>query len=419
MRVVIVASRLCYGGAEHVGVLLANGFYRDNHEVYLLSNTNQPVTFHIYEGVRVIGIFPRDASKIVKWWRAVRILRKEIKALHPDIVIGIAETCSLISKIACMGLGVPVVYSAHNSFERPATASMGRWNKFAKFGLGHLYDAITVLTDADKKCIGNKLSNVSVMPNPLGLHPVHFIPSKQKSILSVGRLDGWHVKGFDVLIRAWALVNGQLKIDNGQLSSTGESWKLQIAGTGSEKSLNYLKQLSKENGVEDSVEFLGFRKDVEKLYQEASIFVLSSRYEGFGLVLIEAMSQGCACIACDYKGRQREIICPTPASSFSDGLRKRPVAERPRREGEPSIESQSLGTRNSKPETRNYKVEVCENGILCEPDNVEALAAGIQKMIEDKDYRESVRAKAIERSKYYSLENTIDRWEKLFDEVVN
>ena len=81
MRVVIVASRLCYGGAEHVGVLLANGFYRDNHEVYLLSNTNQPVTFHIYEGVRVIGIFPRDASKIVKWWRAVRILRKEIKLL--------------------------------------------------------------------------------------------------------------------------------------------------------------------------------------------------------------------------------------------------------------------------------------------------------------------------------------------------
>lgn len=414
MRVVIVASRLCYGGAEHVGVLLANGFYRDNHEVYLLSNTNQPVTFHIYEGVRVIGIFPRDASKIVKWWRAVRILRKEIKALHPDIVIGIAETCSLISKIACMGLGVPVVYSAHNSFERPATAPMGRWNKFAKFGLGHLYDAITVLTDADKKCIGNKLSNVSVMPNPLGLHPVHFIPSKQKSILSVGRLDGWHVKGFDVLIRAWGRI-----VDSLKLIVESEGWKLQIAGTGSEESLNYLKQLCKENGVEDSVEFLGFRKDVEKLYQEASIFVLSSRYEGFGLVLIEAMSQGCACIACDYKGRQREIISPTPTSSFSDGLRKRPVAERPRREGEPSIESQSLGTRNSKPETRNYKVEVCENGILCEPDNVEALAAGIQKMITDDDYRENVRANAIERSNYYSLENTIDRWEKLLDEVVN
>ena len=50
---------------------------------------------------------------------------------------------------------------------------------------------------------------------------------------------------------------------------------------------------------------------------------------------------------------------------------------------------------------------------------MEALAAGIQKMIEDKDYRESVRTKAIERSKYYSLENTIDRWEKLLDVVVN
>ena len=50
---------------------------------------------------------------------------------------------------------------------------------------------------------------------------------------------------------------------------------------------------------------------------------------------------------------------------------------------------------------------------------MESLAAGIRKMMEDDEYRESVRAKAIERSKYYSIENTIDRWEKLLDKVVN
>ena len=76
-------------------------------------------------------------------------------------------------------------------------------------------------------------------------------------------------------------------------------------------------------------------------------------------------------------------------------------------------------TRNQELETRNYKFEACENGILCEPDDVESLAAGIRKMMEDDEYRESVRAKAIERSKYYSIENTIDRWEKLLDKVVN
>lgn len=396
MNIVIVASRLCYGGAEHVGVMLANGFCRDNHEVYLLSNTNLPITFQIDDGVHVKSIFSKDASKFIKWCRAVAKLRKEIIKIRPDVVIGIAETCSFISKIACVGLGAPVVYTAHNSFERPSSTPIGRWNKIAKFWIGRIYSRMTVLTEADKVFVGNQINNIAVMANPLGLKPVCSIPHKQNLILASGRLDAWHVKGFDVLIRAWALVNGQLIIDNGKLSSNGETWKLQIAGTGSEKSLNYLKQLCRENGVEDSVEFLGFRKDVEKLYQEASIFVLSSRYEGFGLVLIEAMSQGCACVACDYKGRQREIVCPeVQGSKFH------------------------VQGSNSKPETRNYKFEVCENGILCEPDDVESLAAGIRKMIEDDEYRESVRAKAIERSKYYSIENTIDRWEKLLDEVVN
>ena len=64
-------------------------------------------------------------------------------------------------------------------------------------------------------------------------------------------------------------------------------------------------------------------------------------------------------------------------------------------------------------QSSNNKVELCETGILCEPDDVEALAEAMIKMIEDDEYRESVRAKAIERSKYYSIENTMDRWETL------
>jgi len=343
--------------------------------------------------------------------RSVGNIRREVKAIRPDVVIGIAETCSLVSKLACIGLKIPVIYTAHNSFERPATAPMGRWNKMAKFWFGRFYSRVTVLTYADKVFIAKRLKNISVMPNPLGLQPVNDIPHKQNTILAVGRLDGWHVKGFDVLIRAWAHVVSSFKF---QVSTDG--WKLQIAGTGSEESLNYLKQLCKENRVEGSVEFLGFRKDVEKLYQDASIFVLSSRYEGFGLVLIEAMSQGCACIACDYKGRQREIMSPTSTL--------------PSREGESSVESPSLGTRNMNPDarlsrfrsydgerTRNLSVEPCETGILCEPDDVEALAEAMAKMIADDDYRESVRKNAIERSKYYSIDRTMDRWEQLLNQL--
>ena len=119
-------------------------------------------------------------------------------------------------------------------------------------------------------------------------------------------------------------------------------------------------------------------------------FVLSSRYEGFGLVLIEAMSQGCAPVACDYKGRQREII--NPSSVFPQGE-------------EELSDAVSGGC-------------VCNNGILCEPDNAEQLAVAIARMISDDKYRMSVQQNAISRSRYYSIENTIDRWEQLLNKVI-
>lgn len=387
MKIAIICSRLGYGGAEHVAVTWANGFVNRGHEVILISNLFEEQTYFVDKQIRLYNLVSTCKNKIVKWGSAILNVGSVVKRERPDVIIGVMGTCSLLSKIGTIGLKVPVIATEHNSFERPNSAPFGFWIWLSKFCFNKLYKHVTILTHADRDVIGNRLKNVSVMPNPLALRPLFSIPSKEKVVLAVGRLEGWHVKGFDVLVRAWARVNGQLKIDNGKLSSKGESWKLQIAGTGSEENLNYLKQLCRENGVEESVEFLGFRKDMEKLYQDASIFVLSSRYEGFGLVLIEAMSQGCACVACDYKGRQREIMCPQGQSSKFDV------------------------------QSSNNKVELCETGILCEPDNVESLAAGIQKIIEDDEYRESVRVKAIERSKYYSIENTMDRWETLLKQV--
>ena len=402
MKIMIVCSRLSFGGAERVAVLWANGFVNRGNEVVIVSNLLEERTYKVDERIRLYNLVSTNDNKLKKWISAVSNIRNAVKKEHPDVIIGVMGTCSLVAKIATIRINVPIIMTEHYAFERPGMG-LSRLENFFKFYINRLYALVTVLTNTDKILIGNRLKNVVVVNNPLS-----YLPSKQNTtkahvILAAGRLDGWYVKGFDVLIRAWALVNGQLKIDNGQLSSTGESWKLQIAGTGSEESLNYLKQLCKENGVEDRVEFLGFRNDVEKLYQDASIFVLSSRYEGSGLVLLEAMSQGCACVACDYKGRQREIVCPEgQGSKFNvQGSNSKPE------------------TRNQELETRNYKFEACENGILCEPDDVESLAAGIRKMMEDDEYRESVRAKAIERSKYYSIENTIDRWEKLLDKVVN
>ncbi len=383
MKIAIVCSRLCFGGAERVAVIWANGFMRNEHNVVLISNLFEEQTYHVDERITLCNLVSAKTNKIKKWCSAIWNVRRIVRKERPDVIIGVMETCSMVAKLGTIGVNIPVIMTEHYAFDRSPYGSLSKMEKLSKFTLNKFYNIVTVLTEEDRRVIGKKLNNVAVLPNPLSLSPIDIRKvNKTRVLLAIGRLDAWFVKGFDVLIRAWGkLVSSSLF----QISSEG--WKLQIAGTGSEESFIYLKQLCKENGVEDSVEFLGFRKDVEKLYQNASIFVLSSRYEGFGLVLIEAMSQGCACVACDYKGRQREIMIP---------------------EGQGS----KFNVQSS-----NNKVELCETGILCEPDDVEALAEAMKKMIVDDEYRESVRAKAIERSKYYSIENTMNRWEELLNQL--
>lgn len=433
MKICIICSRLSYGGAERVAVAWANGFSRKGYEVMVITNLYAPITYQLDKKIEIRHLVSTNHNKLKKWLSSFGNVRKNLKKYQPNAIIGVLPTCSFVAKIASIGLHIPLIATEHDSFERPESAPFSLIDKVLKFCINKIYGNITVLTGADKDVIGTRLSHIHVMPNPLVLQPVITMPLKRNVILAAGRLDAWHVKGFDVLIKAFAkLVQGSSQSEAAKPSAwfkvKNERWKLQITGTGSSESQNYLKQLCKENGVEDYVEFQGFRKDVEKLYQDASIFVLSSRFEGFGLVLIEAMSQGCACVACDYKGRQREIIAPHEGECQDSSLKFQDSSVDGQKESEDtSISNSKISqkqetaegpqTRNLNPETQNSKFEACENGILCEPDNVETLADALVKMLTDDDYRERVRKNAIERSKYYSIENTIDRWEKYLKQL--
>ena len=409
MKIFIVCSNLCFGGAERVAATLANGFHDRGHEVVVVTNLFEKINYSLNQGIITENLVSTNDNKIKKWGPSIFLLRKQIRHHQPNVVIAIMRTCGLISKLATLDTNAKVIMTEHNSFERPDSAPFSFTEKFFKFHINKIYKHVTVLTEADKKVIGNKLNEVTVMSNPLCLKPIEEFPTKEKIVLATGRVDGWHVKGFDVLIKAWSKIisNEQLEISNYDYSQDVKPthWCLKIAGAGKQESFEYLMNLlpdgewsSKEERGERReesavwrsekyrIEFLGFRKDIEELYKKSSIFVLSSRYEGFGLVLIEAMSQGCAPVACDYKGRQREIL--NPSSVLPEG------------EGEP-----------------NRKIEITENGILCEPDDVKALASALKKMMEDEVYRKKVQQNVVERSKYYDMEHTINRWENLLKNI--
>jgi len=415
MKIGIVQVALSHGGAEQVGILLANGLRQHGHDSFILTDLNEPIVYHVDENVPIYDFVGNKANFLVKWTKAIKNIRKTLKQEKPDIVIGIMGLCTLVTYIACIGLKIPVVMTEHNSFERPASAPMPLSLKIFKFWINKLYKHITVLTEADKNVIGNKLKSVKVMPNPLLLKPVEEIPPKENVVLAAGRVDSWHYKGFDVLIKSWKIIQ-DLNDDDNEDDNIREWW-LKIAGAGKKESFEYLMNLlpdgewvfnDNENDDDDDddndndddnenwfwrsekyhIEFLGFQKDMESLYKKSEIFVLSSRYEGFGLVLIEAMSQGCAPVACDYKGRQEEILCPEGVSRFK------------------------FIRQDSSASSQDSSIEICENGIMCEPENVEDLAKALEKMIKDTEYRKLVQQKSVERSKYYSLDNCVNRWEE-------
>lgn len=359
MKIFIVCNKLGGGGAERVAALLATGFSLKGHEVYIITNLFDKRDYSVANQVALLQLFPDTSNKYKRWYGAVSLLRKYIRTYTPDVIIGIMGACALIGKLAALGKNVPIIMTEHNAFERPIYAPLTFTKKIFKFYINRLYDCVTVLTEADKKVIGDRLKKVYVMPNPLALRPYVDICEKKNKILAAGRLNDWFVKGFDLVIKAW-----------GTIASDYPEWTLEIAGTGDNESIELLNKLIKDNEVTNCVKLVGFRNDVESMYQESSIFVLSSRYEGFGLVLIEAMSQGCACIACDYGGRQLEII------------------------------------------------ENEENGILCPPDEVDKLAESIQKLISNRQYRELLQKNAPKRAMQYELMAIMERWEDLLNKVV-
>lgn len=358
MKIFIHVNALTGGGAERVASLWATEFAKRNHKVtVIIRNDGRPVTYTPSEAVKVVRIGPDKGNKVTKYISRLRQARSLMIKERPDVIIGVLNNATIEAYIASRGLGIPVINTEHNSFERPESAKMPLSLRFKKMVLNRIYNYVTVLTSADKDIAAKHFKHVSLMPNPLAFEPnasEEMINLKEKIVLASGRIDTWHCKGFDLLIEAWA-------------KSQHQGWTLKIMGTGPQQSFTLLQNIARKYGVEDSIQFPGYSTNPLDDYKQASIFVLSSRYEGFGMVLIEAMSQGCACIAADYKGRQNEIIHDT--------------------------------------------------GLAVDTENANQIADAITTLINDSQLRKELQLKAIERSKEYLPSKIGDKWEVIFQKL--
>jgi glycosyltransferase involved in cell wall biosynthesis len=221
-------------------------------------------------------------------------------------------------------------------------------------------DALVVLTEEDcaeyDRVFDGAIPLLHRIPNTVRPLAGAKADLDAKVVYSAGRLR--KQKGFDFLIPAWA-----------ETAHLHPEWRLRLRGAGELR--ERLEALIEEYDVTDTVTLEGPADDIGADMAQASIFVLSSRFEGFPLTLLEAMSKGMGVVSFD---------CPTGPADIIDDHR---------------------------------------NGLLVPPQDIESLAHAIREMVEDEELRRRAGAAAVETAQQYTMEAIGPQWEALFSELVS
>lgn len=217
-----------------------------------------------------------------------RTLARKINARQCDVVIGVHAFMALHLSAVKSRIRTKTVGWLHNSYEaffEKETPYLPGLDCFFQVQMGKL-DERVVLSHADAGCFFRKMNLCcEVIYNPLTVLPKGRGKKEYRRILAVGRFSFGH-KGFDILIKAFSV-----------FVKTHPDWTLEIVGEGPEEAL--YRSLINEYELEKSIALHPFTKEVQEYYAHSSMYVLSSRWEGFGLVMIEAMAHGLPVIASD------------------------------------------------------------------------------------------------------------------------
>ncbi|MDF3886533.1 glycosyltransferase family 4 protein [Cupriavidus basilensis] len=281
-------------GAERMTAVIANALAERGYQVCIISLWDKQSAFALHPSITHISLHARRPS--FKWAYAATVMgiRRAVKQYGIGVLIEVDTMLALFTLPATLGLGVRHIAWEHCHVDQDLGKPMRR---VARILAARLHSAVVVLTarDSDRwRAALRPRSQMVVIPNPL---PFAFPPlpaaRATKTVLAVGRLT--HAKGFDLLLRAWARV-----------APGTRDWRLVIVGEGEERAA--LEALRDTLGLRDSVELPGSRTDIAEAYRQAAVFCLSSRYEGFGLVLLEAMSFGLPVVATDCETGPRELL---------------------------------------------------------------------------------------------------------------
>lgn len=297
MKIIFLGGNFDHsGGTERVATIIANQFAEVGHEVVVASvHGGEKPFFSLHQNIAITSLFENVGRNLFRAPFLIFRLRKLLRKERADVLIVVESMLALFTIPATAGLDLKHICWEHFNFKNDL-GKKGR--RIARQLAAKFCDVVVTLTERDRQYWreGSRGSaHIVSIPNPSPFPVQEVLPKvdKDKIVLSVGRLVP--IKGYDLLLRAWALV-----------APNAPDWKLRIVGEGAE--MERLCAQARELGVDQSVEFVGASRNVEEHYRNAAIFCLSSRFEGFGMVLVEALSFGLPVVSFDCEAGPAEVL---------------------------------------------------------------------------------------------------------------
>lgn len=287
-----------FAGAERMTAVIANALAQRGFKVHVLSLWDRESCFALHPGVHHQALFGRRPSFKSKYPATVLGIRRFIQRHNVQVLVEVDTMLSLFTVPATLGMKTRRIAWEHCHFNEDLGKPLRRVARQLAALTSH---AVVVLTERDREAWKQTLAppgRVRVIANPLAFPmpvpvPVPVPDADSRLLLAVGRLT--HAKGFDILLRAWAIAAPRIP-----------GWRLRIAGEGEER--NALEALSASLAISESVDMPGATSSIEAEYRQAGAFCLSSRYEGFGLVLIEAMAFGLPVVSTACETGPKELL---------------------------------------------------------------------------------------------------------------
>ncbi len=345
-------------GGLKVAVNLANEL-SDKYEVHLVSIVaTEECFFDLRSNVKYKNLSREKLSMQKHFLKSVSLLRKYLKEHDIQVVFGVGMSMNGIGLSSTIGLNAKFISCDHTNSIVDTDTAIKRVQRYmaAKFA-----DKIITLTDADRN---NYISKYNINPQKVefiynwinSINSVEKYNVNSRKLVTVGRFD--KQKGYDYLSKVTVNV-----------LSKYPDWQWDIYGSGEDSIRNELKANLEKGEVLSQVNFMGNVKGIENIYPNHGIYVMTSRYEGLPLVLLEAKQYGLPIVS---------FNCPTgPSEIVIDG----------------------------------------ENGYLINDFDIEEMSNKICKLIEDKELRGKFSENSLNDTEKFSKERILQQWIHLIEEM--